>query len=98
MVVVYFVGSILLAIVILWLFASALEWLVVQRIIRDPVNAKLVSIAVTWAGFMLLSLGKDPLILGGYSLGAVILGLTTYFVGRKAGREQGASSVEDVFK
>ncbi|WP_423604268.1 hypothetical protein [Sphingomonas sp. MS122] len=98
MAVILFAGGVLLAIVILWLFASALEWLLFQRIIRDPVNAKLVSIAATWAGFMLLSLGKDPLILGGYSLGAVILGLTTYFVGRKAGSEQGASSVEDVFK
>ena len=38
----------LVALLVMWAWASLLEWLIFQRVFDDPVKGKLTSVAVAW--------------------------------------------------
>ena len=89
----------LLGIIGVWMISSVLYWVLFARIFKRPVTAKFSSILATWAILLALSLGRDPLYIIAYTLGAAVFAGLAYWAGRGIDRESDkAAAVGDVFE
>lgn len=89
----------LLGIVGVWMMSSVLYWALFARIIKRPVTARLSSILATWAILLALSLGRDPLYIIAYTLGAAVFAGLAYWAGRGIDSESDkAAAAGEVFE
>ena len=89
----------LLGIIGVWMISSVLYWVLFARIIKRPVTAKLSAILTTWAILLALSLGRDPLYIIAYTLGAAVFAGLAYWAGSGIDRESDkAAAVGDIFE
>jgi len=95
--IVYLVAAFLLAMLGIWIVSALFELVLFKRVIRHRMWANIASTLAAWITLSALSIGKDPLLLAGYTVAAVILIVLAYVAGPNMDREA-KDKAADIFE